>query len=352
MRQMLISKKALLNNILFIRNQAKSSKLMAYIKANAYGHGLSIIASFIEPYVDGVTVSDVESVELLKKINFKKKIVLTSVLLTKNICKKAIEYNIDLVVYDLKQLSILKDLKSKLSLNVWLKINTGMNRLGINIKDVDLAIKQLSDVSYIQDIILMTHCANADHKDHIVTVKQIELFNKIVSKYNLESCFANTSGIINMKNMHLDWVRLGIGLYGAFPYSQDVFEPVLQIKSQVLTIQNLSKGDYVGYDSCWQAKSNTKIAVIALGYADGVPAGLYKINWFVEINGKLYQVVGKVSMDLFTVEIGLESDVKVKDFVNFFSEKYNLYYLSNLIGRTNYELLSQLGSRLERILVD
>jgi alanine racemase len=131
-----------------------------------------------------------------------------------------------------------------------------------------------------------------------------------------------------------------------------MFKPVLQIKTQVLTIQLLHKGDYVGYDSCWQAKKDTKIAVIALGYADGIPADIYKINWFVEINEKLYPIVGKVSMDLCAVEVGIDSDVKIEDFVNFFSEKYNLYYLSNLIGRSNYEIISQLGYRLERVLVD
>jgi alanine racemase len=353
MRQALISKSALLNNIAFIKSKSKAAKIMAYVKANAYGHGLEIVSSAIEPYVDGVTVSDIDSVYLLKKLKFKKKIVLTSSLLTKELCAIMIQYKVDLVVYDLYQINILKSLEPVSGrLNIWLKINTGMNRLGIDIKDADAAIKQLSALNYIQEIILMTHCANAEDVDHPLTIKQIKHFNAIIQNYNLKSCFANTAGVVNIGRMNLDWVRLGIGLYGALPNKQKGLIPILQIQGQVLTIQNLLPKDLVGYGSCWQATTQTKIAIVSFGYADGIPANIHTTQWHVEINDKLCPVVGKISMDLCAVEIGNDLNVIVGDRVNFFSKNYDIHELSKVTGRSNYELLTQLGLRLNRVLAD
>ena len=357
MRHALISKSALLNNIKKIKNTVGDAKLLAYLKANAYGHGVDIVAPIIEPFVDGVAVSEVDSVYLLRKLNFNKQIILSSVVLSERLCLELAELKIDLVIFDMVQLKFIESIPADLAITIWLKINTGMNRLGISLSSADIAIAKLKSMVGVSNIILMTHCANAEVIEHPLTIKQSDLFINLVKKYNLESSFVNTAGVFNLKKMHLDWVRFGIGLYGLAPDNSLCVEikgllPVMQIKAEVISIQNLESGGFVGYGSFWQAKQKTKLAIVALGYADGVPVNLFNKKWFLVINNKKYPIVGKINMDMLAVVIDLDTEIKIGDWGFLCDNNQTIAQLANACSQTNYQIVTSIGSRVIRVLVD
>lgn len=346
MKQALISKQALLDNINYFKNKVGKAKLMACVKANAYGHGLLTVVTAIKDQVDALMVSEPAAVRTLRKFGFTKEIVLTSCLWTTELIQEMADLKVSLVLFSAQQVDLLA--KLKVPVKIWLKVNTGMNRLGVDLVELDLIIKQLQDLSYVKQLVLMSHCANSNAAADDLTKLQTEIFTNLVKKYKLPGCFNNTGGVLHLPHMDLDWVRVGIGLYGLVANYN--LKPVMQLQSQVISVVRVNKGSAVGYDSCWVAKTDTQIAIINFGYADGINLALSN-SLLVAIAGKILPVVGKISMDILAVDIGLDAKINIGDIAVIVGAHNSWLDISQQLNKSVYELVSQVGYRVDRLLV-
>ena len=356
MREALISKQAVLHNVALIRKKTGLRKLLAFLKADAYGHGLPLIASIVDTCVDGIAVSSVSEVEVLKSQGIQTKIVLTSASITVELCEEMAQWGVDLVLYDLAHIELLQQACLPADISVWLKVNTGMNRLGVPLSAVAKALQALKAIERVSSVVLMTHCATADQPMHVNTQQQCKHFQSLSSLHDGLMCFANSAGIWTLESMWADWVRPGISLYGVSPFSDQQgsdlqLKPVMTMRAQVLAIQALKPGDSVGYGCRWTAQMSTQIAVICLGYADGVPWNIPD-GASVMIRGRCYPLVGRVSMDLLSVDIGCNAPVIVGDWAILWGPQLPVELLARAVGTIPYELVCRVGARVKRRLID
>lgn len=307
MARALIDLDALRSNYFFLKSLAPKSKAIAVIKADAYGHGMLKCAQALSE-ADGFAVARIDEAVHLRGSGIKNKILLLEGIFSQKALEKAIEYNIDLVFHDLEQLSFLDALENSSDklINCWIKINTGMNRLGFSLDELPLVSKKLSSYPFLNIEVLMTHFANADSGKKEDQVKVFEKFEEAkqlfpqVKQYSL----ANSAAIIEIPEAHADWNRPGISLYGGSTLEKNTPElkPVMQLSAPVIAIHKVKQGESVGYGSTWQAPKNCVIAVIGIGYGDGYPRHA-KNNTPVHISGNEYPIAGRVSMDMITVNL-------------------------------------------------
>jgi len=321
----LIDLDALRHNYRFLKSLAPNSHVLAVIKADAYGHGVLQCAKALnEEGVDGFAVARIEEALHLRSSGIKNKILILEGVFSKTALELAIEYNIDLVFHDTKQLELLDSLKENFDktnylntlpdkkipqkkISCWIKINTGMNRLGFGLNELGKISKKLAQFPFLRIEVLMTHFANADSGQLQDLEKALRQFEQAkpyfpqVKKFSL----ANSAAIIEYPETHADWIRPGISLYGASTLNKTIPElkPVMQLSAPVLVIHKIAKGEAVGYGSIWTAPRDTYIAVIGIGYGDGYPRHA-KNNTPVHISGHEYPIVGRVSMDMITVDLG------------------------------------------------
>lgn len=292
---------ALKANLAVVKKYAPHSKVMCAIKANAYGHGLLEAATALDA-ADGFAVAQVNEAIALRDAGIQQSITVLQ--------GPANQYQLDLfeknkltaVIHHAHQLALIATSR----LSVWLKINTGMNRLGFAIEDAQAAIDKIKQSKSLKLLGLFTHMANSDlPKSSSFTNEQLSLFNQY--KQDLHASVANSATLIHWQNAQFDWVRPGIMLYGVNPFSENVnlseeLLPVMSLTAPIIAINNCKKGDAIGYGSTWRAERDSKIAVVGIGYGDGYPRHA-KNNTPVLINGQQCPLVGRVSMDLITVDI-------------------------------------------------
>lgn len=322
MARALIDLDALRHNYRFLKSLAPKSNVLAVIKADAYGHGMLKCAQALTDEsigVDGFAVARIEEALHLRGSGIKNKILLLEGVFSTNALALALEHNIELVFHDYKQLELLellsdssKKIISQKSLSdkpipCWIKINTGMNRLGFSLNELTQVSEKFSHYPFLKIEVLMTHFANADSgnvkdlKNALAQFEQAKRSFPQVKKFSL----ANSAAIIDYPETHADWIRPGISLYGASTLNKIIPElkPVMQLSAPVLAIHKIAKGESVGYGSIWTAPNDTHIAVLGIGYGDGYPRHA-KNNTPVHIAGHEYPLVGRVSMDMITVDLG------------------------------------------------
>lgn len=321
MARALIDLDALRSNYFFLKSLAPKSKAIAVIKADAYGHGMLKCAQALSA-ADGFAVARIEEAMHLRGSGIKNKILLLQGVFSPNALQKAIEHNIDLVFHDVEQLALLDSVsllenRSEKTLNIWLKINTGMNRLGFDLEQIPVVLEKLASYSFVTIEVLMTHFANADSGEKQHQLKALEKFEQAkrlcpqVKHYSL----ANSAAIIDFPETHADWNRPGISLYGCSTLDKKIPElkAVMQLSAPVLSIHRVKQGESVGYGSTWTAPKDSTIAVIGIGYGDGYPRHA-KNATPVHIAGNEYPIVGRVSMDMITVNLeNNNKGVKVGD---------------------------------------
>jgi len=305
---------AIQHNLARVRSCAPGAKVMALVKANGYGHGMLCIAEALQN-VDAFAVARVDEGIRLRKAGFKNRIAVLEGFTCAEELDELLHYQLDAVVHSFTQLEIFEARTELQTIAIWLKLDTGMNRLGFKAKDFDAVYQRLSRCSIIkQPISLMTHLANADDKNDDKTLKQISLFNETVAGYPGERSVANSAGILGWKQSLTDWVRPGVMLYGISPFPDSTGEqlglkPVMELHSQLIAVKQIEAGDAVGYGGNWTCEKPTTLGVVAIGYGDGYPR-YAKTGTPVLINGKRVPLVGRVSMDMITVDLETQPDAK------------------------------------------
>lgn len=336
----------LTENIEIIK-QKTNSKIIAVVKANAYGHGVSFISTSLAPYVDMFAVSSIkEGVELRR---YTDKDILVLGVSNKKELKSALKNNLILTINSeseaLNYISLLLGNK----LRVHIGIDSGMNRFGIK-SEVELVntLKILIKHKNIGVEGIYSHLNDGENRKY--TLKQIKVFNhfcEIARGFykGIKTHLQATSGILNYKNIHYDFVRCGILMYGIYGEKFGV-EKVSSLKSSVLLVKEVKKGEKIGYNRKFKAKKDMKIAIICGGYADGINKLLSKKSCVI-INGTKCRIVGNISMDSFICDIS-NLNVKVGDSVTIFDNDYTLEKLISNTTLIPYEIFVGLSKRVKR----
>ena len=347
-----INKTNLLNNIKIIRARLKpSTKICAVVKANAYGVGLKEVVSIIKDYVDYYAVANIDEALELRTLDNNKEILILGYVdlldireaVQNNLCVTIIskKYFVDLVNY-------LHDEKIK-GLRVHIKINTGLNRFGLNIDEFEDCEKLLRDKS-IEVVGCYTHFATKENDREFIN-EQFEKFvqvSRFLKPGIIKHC-ANSFASLNELDKQLDMVRVGFNLYG-MEKNDFGLKPVVSIKSKIINILNLKAGETVGYDRTFTAANDMQIAVVPIGYADGFPRILSnKFKLF--LSGRYVSVVGRICMDICFIDISGTS-AKLGDAVEIMGENILTRNFSNILNTSSYEILLNFNKiRANRIIV-
>ena len=342
----------LAHNVKQVRKAAPNSKLMAVIKANAYGHGLSRIAEALDGLVDGFAVARVQEGVSLRNAGLWQRIVVLEGFTEREEVFDLLDFELEVSLHSPHQLEILKHVHRPAPLNVWLKIDTGMNRLGFKPETIPTNYTQLMACEMVKKPLnFMTHFANADDKNDSKTAEQIALFKQLTADYEGEKSMANSAGILAWQDSQTDWIRAGIMLYGISPFSDSTgaelgLKPLMSLHSRLISVRDVAAGETVGYSGTWTSEKATKLGVVAIGYGDGYPR--YAQNGTpVLINGERFPLVGRVSMDMITVDLGLNSSAKAGDSVTLWGEKLPVEEIARWANTIPYTLVCGITPRVE-----
>jgi len=354
-----IDLKALEHNFNVISSKLKpKTKFMAIVKAGGYGSGTLEIAKKLEAIgIDYFAVAFANEGIELRKAGIKTPIL---VLLPQvESIKNLIDYNLEPGLYSFYFLESFIDYINNNDIKEYschFKINTGLNRVGFNEREIRSAVDKIKKCRPIKLAGIYSHLAATDDLNETkFTNSQINLFKKISSKIKSQISYdpilhmSNTSGIFNYPNCEFDMVRAGIGLYGYNNFLNKELIPVHCLKSVIAQILHCNKGESVGYNRSFICTENTRIGVIPIGHADGISRSFSK-NAHIIISGKKAKVVGNICMDVLMVDLnGIKS--KEGDEVTFFNSKYNAEDFAKSIGTISYEVLTNLSNRIERKII-
>ena len=344
------------HNLAEVRKLANQSKIMAVVKADAYGHGVLEVCNSLSD-ADAFSVAYVNEALELRESGIKKEIVALQGFSNAKELQIAIDQNIHVVIHHQEQLKILasctKQSSIRPSLNVLLKIDTGMHRLGFSALEFEKVLKQLKSLlSSASKIRVMTHLACADEIDSPATQQQLAQFDLVVKDQPFEQSIANSAGILAWPECHRKWVRPGLVLYGINPFPKQAgkttinLRPVMSLFAPLISVKSCAKGEKVGYGGDFSCPSDMLIGIIAIGYADGYPRHL-KQSPSVFVGGKKASVVGRVSMDMLAIDL-VGIDVQVGEMVELWGENVSVAEVAEDAETISYELLCTAGNSVAK----
>lgn len=349
-----IDRKALVNNFDFIKSLAPTAKILAVLKANAYGHGLERIAKAL-PKADAFGVARLDEALALRAKGVVKPIVLLEGFFDANDLPVLAVNNLQTVVHNHQQLNTIINAELDEPLKVWLKVDTGMHRLGVDPGDFETYLTALSASNNVQnDIVLMSHLGCADDKASELTSHQIALFDQLTGQHLLEKSLANSAGVLSWPKSHYEWIRPGLMLYGVSPMASDKepsianigIQPVMTLQSSIIAIRKIKAGETLGYGAAWQSPEDTVIGVVAIGYGDGYPRHAQN-GTPVFINGREVPLVGRVSMDMITVDLGANATDEIGDIATLWGKDLPVETIAQCASTIPYELLCNITRRVQ-----
>ncbi len=342
---------AIRHNYRYLKAAAGGNRLIAVVKADAYGHGAAEVARALADEADAFAVAAVGEAVALRHAGVEQKLLVMGGFTSADELRTCIAFRLDPVLhhdFHLERLAAETDLDD---LEVWLKIDTGMGRLGFAAEGAQDVLRRLHAFDTIGNIRLMTHLASADDAEDPFTETQLERVASL-GLDDFEWGIANSAGILGWPSAHRVWGRAGIALYGADPLSdrdqqRRELKPAMTMKSIVLAVNAHCSGDRIGYAGVFTCERDSTIAVVATGYADGYPR--HKVATAqVEIGGRLCDVVGRVSMDMITVDVSDVDGVTVGDEVTLFGARPTVNELAECSETIAYEILCNVGAHAER----
>jgi alanine racemase len=346
-----IDTQALRHNLNVIRARAGRSKVIAVVKANAYGHGLVSTALAIQD-ATAFAVARLEEGMSLRAAGITAPILVLEGVFSRSQLEDAAQDGLDLVIHNERQVELLEQSAGADRFTLWLKIDTGMNRLGFAPKDFAPALKRTRLLrSPPKKLRLMTHLACAEERDGAVTREQLARFAEAVEGLRMETSIANSAGLLGgIAGALGDWVRPGLALYGASPFDDKSgadfgLRPVMSLLSTVLTVREVSTGERVGYGGAWAAPKDSRIAIVAAGYGDGVHRS-FTTGTPVLIRKQRASLVGRVSMDMIAVDVTGIAGVEVGTSVTLWGEGLPVEEVARHAGTIPYELLCGVSQRV------
>lgn len=345
---------ALQHNLSVIQAQAPTSRIMAVIKANAYGHGMLAVAKALRN-VDAIAVARVSEAIELRNADIKQPLVLLSGVLDQAELDAAIDSDFQAVVHCDEQLQLLATNRSG-SLDVWLKLDTGMHRLGFDPARADELIERLSSMATVREIRLMTHLSCAEDVAAQTTEQQLQRFTAAAGHFNGDVSIANTPATLawaattalRCGDGH-NWIRPGIALFGISPFADQAardldLQPVMQFEARLIAVKPLSKGAKVGYRGAYESPADTRMGIISAGYGDGYSRHL-RSGTPVLINGRRVPLIGNVSMDMIAVDLGAQATDRVGDIATLWGDGLPVEEVAPWADTIPYELVCGVMNR-------
>jgi len=349
-----IDSRALLNNLGVVKKAAPKARVMAVIKANAYGHGLTRIAEVLADKVDALAVARLDEAIVLRQQGIQVPVTVLQGFNGQQELAEFLQYRLTAVIHCVEQIQWLENSIKKDKLPVWLKMDTGMNRLGFKADEWALAYQRLKNCNGVQQPVgQMTHLADSDRPQAIKTGRQVAAFLQLTDAVAGDKSIANSAAILSCPESIVDWVRPGLMLYGCSPFGDKTaaeysLKPVMTLKSQVIAVKNINIGETVGYGSTWPCRKRGRIAVIAIGYGDGYPR-YARSGTPVLVNGCKVPLVGRVSMDMITVELPASLDVHPGDEAVLWGAGLPVEEIAAWAGTIPYTLVCGITSRVQII---
>ena len=346
-----IDLEAIRHNYRLIKQISGDQRLIAVIKADAYGHGAVEVARAL-PHADAFAVAAVGEAVALREAGIEQKILVLGGFIDQAELISCVDNRLDPVIHQKNHLDCLTNRSNLNDLQIWVKVDTGMGRLGYPLDSVADVISQLDNIATLGQVRMMTHLASADDMDSQFTDRQIEVV-KSLGLDDYEWSVANSAGILGWPQARQTWVRSGIAMFGANPMSNRKqaavdLKPVMQMKTSVLVVKWHKIGDVIGYSNRYTCPRDMKIAIIAAGYADGYPR--HKIDTAqVNIHGQLCDIVGRVSMDMITVDVSAIKAVDIGDEVTLFGASPEANDIADCSETIAYELFCNVGAHVRRV---
>ncbi len=329
------------------------SRTIAVIKADAYGHGAVTVAKALTDLCECFAVAICDEVRPLREAGIAQPVVVLEGPHDVQDCLSAKTSNSILVVHNRVQLDWLSNLPPHQRPVVWLKVDTGMHRLGFSVED---AIQVLNTHAWLheQACVLVTHFACADEPDNPFNTTQFEEFSRIAEKTKMPICMANSAATLTHPEQWGTWCRLGIGIYGATPLantsSQELdLQAAMTLQAEVIGIHRIKEGETVGYSRAWTAPRDSIIATVGIGYADGYPRHC-PTGTPVVVNGQRARLVGRVSMDMITIDVTDIPGVTLQDKVELWGRQLPVDEVATCAGTISYELTTRVSTRVPRVI--
>ena len=343
----------LAHNLNTLRKFAPQSKIMAVVKADAYGHGLVEAARALNQ-ADAFAVACANEALTLRSAGILHPIVCLQGFTDSQQLQQIADANVQAVIHSDYQIKLLTGCKLKQPIQIWLKIDTGMTRLGVAPQNAAKVYQQLLESNRVAKIRVMTHFANADLLDEKVTQHQLKLFEQGCKEIPAcEKSTANSAATLAFSNTHYDWVRPGLALYGISPFQAGQSQPdtsallpAMSLHAPIISIKNCHRGDRIGYGGTYTCQQDMRIAVAALGYADGYPRALTETS-LVSIEGNHAPIVGNISMDMITIDVST-IEAAVGDQVEFWGGDISVADVASAANTISYELLCGIAGRVKR----
>lgn len=342
--RVIVDPAALRANLEVVRRCAPGRRVMAIIKADAYGHGLGRIARVIDD-VDAFGVASIEEAVTLRDAGIDVPIVLLEGPFEAIETREFVPLRLQTVIHNIEQVRMVAGIEDQVP--VWIKIDTGMHRLGFSPETVAELTGALGRPD--RTIRYMTHFANAHHRGDESVMAQRQAFEDAVANVEGERCLANSSAILAWPDTHADWVRPGLMLYGISPFpgesgSAHGLQPVMTLASALIAVKRVPRDGTVGYGRGYRCPEDMTVGVVALGYGDGYPrqAGT---GTPILVNGVRTQVIGEASMDMLTVDLREVPNPRVGDPVTLWGDGLPVEEVASHAGTIAYELLCRVNMR-------
>ena len=348
-----ISAGALAHNLTVARRHAGAAKIWAVIKANAYGHGVERAARALHA-ADGFAVLDLQEALRLRAAGVAKPILLLEGFFKSADLELVPKHSLTPVIHNPEQVEMLKRTTLAGEIDAYLKVNSGMNRLGFGVDTLRPAYNALRMHPQMKNLTLMTHFADADGAG---VKAQLDWFNELAQPFKVQNrSLANSAALLRFPEAHGDWVRPGIMLYGCSPYGDRTaaslgLKPAMTLTSEIIGTQKLQRGERIGYGFSYEAVGEMSIGIVACGYADGYPRHA-PTGTPVLVNGKRTRTVGRVSMDMISVDISDIPDAGIGSRVTLWGEGLSADEVAGAAGTLSYELLCKVTARVPVVEAD
>lgn len=350
---------SLTHNVQRVRELAPGKQIIAMVKANAYGCGLATVVPVLDGLVEGLGVACLEEALAIRTIGGRTTCILFEGVFEQQEYVAVAAHQFQCVIHQIEQLQWLLACPLPQKIKIWVKVDTGMHRLGLAPERIGEVMDALRHCPWVEEqVVVMTHFANADHRDDPFNTLQLQRFESlfelgVANDQKPLKSLANSAAIMGFSGSHADIVRPGIMLYGASPFAEQTgrdlgLQPVMRFKSMITAIHDYAAGEKIGYGGSWQAQRPSRIAVVAVGYGDGYPRHI-AADTPVCVGTERVPIVGRVSMDMLTIDLtDCRHPVAMGDEVELWGEQIPIELIAKSAGTISYELMCQLSSRVYR----
>ena len=343
---------AIRHNYAVAKRCAPGRQAFAVVKANAYGHGVREVVSALHEEADGFAVASLEEAAEVRAMHGEARILLLEGCFAADELPMAAHLGLDLVVQGAEQIEALLAAELSRPLSVWLKLDSGMHRLGLAPVAVRELFPRLRGAAQVAELNLLSHFACADERGHSLTEVQLECFLELLDLDFDQRSLANSAAVLMIPAAHMDWLRPGIMLYGASPFAdlsaaELGLKPAMTLSAQLIAVREVAVGESVGYGAGWVAERPSRIGTVSCGYADGYPRHAPS-GTPLYVGGRRAPLAGRVSMDMLSVDLTDLPEAAVGDTVELWGANLPVDEVAQAAGTIGYELLTKVTARVPR----